>query len=269
MGVEELLGTHELGLRLCFFAGALTVLALWEQMAPRRTLVIPKVRRWSANFAVLALNTVLLRVLFPTAAVGVALWAQQHQLGLFNWLGVDSWWPVICSVLILDMTLYFQHRLLHAVPWFWRIHRMHHIDLDFDVSTGGRFHPLEIVLSMLFKFAVIIALGAPAVAVIVFEIVLSTASLFNHSNIFLPRKLDACVRWFLVTPDMHRVHHSIEPDETNSNFGFSVPWWDKLFATYRREPRAGHVEMEIGVSEFRDQRQCQGLVGMLGVPFRG
>jgi sterol desaturase/sphingolipid hydroxylase (fatty acid hydroxylase superfamily) len=159
--------------------------------------------------------------------------------------------------------------MFHAVPLLWRIHRVHHADLDFDLTTGARFHPIEIILSMLIKFATIIVLGPPIIAVIIFEVILNTSSMFNHSNVRLPLKVDKVLRWFIVTPDMHRIHHSIEEDEANSNFGFNLPWWDRLFATYRHQPRAGHEAMVIGIHRYRDPKLVEQIPGMLVLPFLG
>jgi sterol desaturase/sphingolipid hydroxylase (fatty acid hydroxylase superfamily) len=258
---------HEGFVRLGFFAGVLSVMALWELSAPLRKSRISKGRRWLGNFAILILNSIIVRVLFPTAALGVAMFAGSEGWGVFNYFSLPPWISVVLCIVALDVTIYYQHVLLHAVPVLWRVHRMHHADQDFDVSTGGRFHPLEILLSMLIKFAAIVILGAPALAVVIFEVVLSATSLFNHSNVRIATRVDRMLRLLLVTPDMHRVHHSIEPDETDSNFGFNLPWWDRLFGTYRAQPRAGHENMEIGQRSFRDVKQCQDLLGMLAIPF--
>jgi len=213
-------------------------------------------------------DTLLVRILFPTTAVGLALVAEAHGLGLFNMLVLPAWIGVVVSVILLDLAIYFQHVLFHAVPGLWRLHRMHHADLDIDVSTGLRFHPIEILLSMVIKLAVVIALGAPALAVLIFEVLLNATSMFNHSNIRIPERFDGVLRWFVVTPDMHRVHHSILPRETNSNFGFNLPWWDRLFGTYRAQPAAGHEAMTIGIEQFRDPRELR-LDRMLLQPFHG
>jgi len=165
--------------------------------------------------------------------------------------------------------IYLQHVMVHAIPVLWRLHRVHHADLDYDVTTGARFHPIEILLSMVIKIGTIMVLGPPLVAVVIFEVILNATAMFNHSNVRLPLGLDSVLRWFLVTPDMHRVHHSVEDDETNSNFGFSLPWWDRLFGTYRDQPRAGHEGMTIGIHKLRDVRQVQWLSGMLILPFVG
>jgi len=210
----------------------------------------------------------IVRVLFPTSAVALALLAETKGWGLLNAWPLPGWTAVIIAVLVLDLVIYLQHVLFHAVPALWRLHRMHHADLEFDVTTGARFHPIEIFLSMLIKLAVIGALGAPAVAVLVFEVLLNATAMFNHSNVRLPDRLDRILRWIIVTPDMHRVHHSVVVRETNSNFGFNLPWWDRLFGTYRPQPAAGHEGMTIGVEQFRDPAE-QRLDRMLAQPFRG
>jgi sterol desaturase/sphingolipid hydroxylase (fatty acid hydroxylase superfamily) len=214
------------------------------------------------------LNTIIARLLLPTAAVGVAVSAASHGWGLLNDYAVPSWAALVLGVVLLDVAIYLQHVMFHAVPVLWRLHRMHHADLDIDVTTGARFHPIEIVLSMLIKFAVIAALGIPPAAVLVFEILLNATSMFNHGNVRIAHRLEPVLRWLVVTPDMHRVHHSIDRGETNSNFGFSLSVWDRLFGTYRAQPRAGHRAMTIGIPDFRDPAECATLSGMLRIPFR-
>jgi sterol desaturase/sphingolipid hydroxylase (fatty acid hydroxylase superfamily) len=260
---------HEAPLRLGFFFGVLALMASWEWLAPRRALTVAKAPRWIANLGIVFLNTAVVRLLFPVAAVGVAFAAEARGWGLAYVLDLPYALTVALSVLLLDLAIYLQHVMFHAVPAFWRLHRMHHADLDFDVTTGARFHPIEIVLSLLIKFAVIVVLGAPAVAVIVFEVLLNATAMFNHSNIRLPLALDRVLRLVVVTPDMHRVHHSIEDHETNSNFGFNLPWWDRLFGTYKDQPDAGHERMTIGIRDFRAEREADRLPGMLALPFRG
>jgi sterol desaturase/sphingolipid hydroxylase (fatty acid hydroxylase superfamily) len=252
--MSELLLAHEPAIRLGFFAGVLVVMALLEAALPRRRREIPRLLRWSNNLALVAVDTLVLRLTFPILAVGLALIAEQQGFGLLNVVAVPAWIAVPLAVLVLDLVIYLQHVMFHAVPALWRLHRMHHADLEFDVTTGLRFHPVEILLSMGIKLAVVAALGPPAVAVLVFEVLLNATSLFNHSNISIPGRIDRVLRWFVVTPDMHRVHHSIRPSETNSNFGFNVPWWDRLLGTYRPQPRDGHDGMVIGIEQFRSRR---------------
>ncbi len=254
-------------IRLGAFLGVFALMAAWELLAPRRRLSLSRWQRWPSNIALSALNTALVRVLFPTAAVALALVGEQRGWGLLNAIQLPPWLALAIAVLALDLVIYLQHVLFHAVPALWRLHRMHHADLDFDVTTGARFHPLEILLSTLIKLAAVAALGAPAAAVLVFEVLLNATSMFNHGNVRLPARLDRVLRWIVVTPDMHRVHHSIVPRETNSNFGFNAPWWDRLFGTYRAQPEAGHEAMTIGIGQFRAPRE-QWLDRMLIQPFR-
>lgn len=263
----HLLVTQEPMLRLAAFASIFIVMAVWEVLAPRREQAIRRTLRWPSNLGVVVLDTLLVRILFPTTAVGVALLAEAKGFGVFNAWPIPGWIAVIAAVVLLDLVIYLQHVLFHAVPALWRLHRMHHADLEFDVTTGTRFHPIEIILSMLIKLATIGALGAPAVAVLIFEVLLNATAMFNHSNVRLPVSVDRLLRWFVVTPDMHRVHHSVVVRETNSNFGFNLPWWDRLFGTYREKPAAGHEQMVIGVAELRDPAE-QRLDRMLTQPFR-
>jgi len=197
------------------------------------------------------------------------VFAEAGHWGLLHHYEAPFWAAVVASVVLLDFVIYLQHVMVHAIPVLWRLHRVHHADLDFDVTTGARFHPLEIILSMLIKFATILLLGPPVLAVVMFEVLLNATAMFNHGNVSLPKRLDRALRWLVVTPDMHRVHHSVEDDETNSNFGFNLPWWDRLFGTYRDQPRAGHAQMTIGIRTHRDQKWCSWLPGMLAMPFRG
>ena len=260
---------HEPAIRLACFFGIFAVMAVWELLAPRRRLSQPKARRWFNNLELVVFNTALLRLAFPLAAVGMATTAGLNDWGLFNRVEAPGWLALIASVVILDGAIYLQHVMFHAVPLFWRLHRVHHADLDFDVTTGSRFHPVEILLSMLIKFAVIVLLGPPVVAVVVFEVLLNATAMFNHSNVRLPAPLDALLRRLIVTPDMHRVHHSHLEHETNSNFGFNLSIWDRLFGTYRDQPDEGHEGMVIGIDTFRDADHCVTLRGMLGMPLIG
>jgi len=269
MTPEDFVMDNELPIRLGFFFGVFVVMALWELVSPRRRLLTSKLVRWTSNLGLVFFNTIVLRLLFPAAAVGMAVFAAEQGWGLFNYIDAPFWLAVICSVVIMDFFIWLQHVMVHAVPVLWRLHRVHHADMDFDVTTGARFHTLEILLSMLIKFAVIILLGPPLVAVLIFEVVLNATSMFNHGNVRLPVTLDRILRLVVVTPDMHRVHHSVEDDETNSNFGFNLPWWDRLFGTYRAQPRGGHEGMTIGIRTFREDKWCSRLPGMLAIPFVG
>lgn len=263
------IAAHELLVRGASFVTVFALMAIWELRAPARALTISKSLRWANNIGLVALNTVLLRLLFPAAAVGMAAWVNNEGWGVLNQMALPAWLAVLIAVVVLDFVIWLQHVMVHAIPALWRLHRVHHADLDYDLTTGARFHPLEIVLSMLIKFAAIALLGPPVVAVVIFEVLLNATSMFNHGNVRLPGRVDRVLRWFLVTPDMHRVHHSVEDDETNSNFGFSLPWWDRLFGTYRAQPRAGHTDMTIGIRGCTDPRQASWLTGLLALPFRG
>ncbi|MBT8117807.1 MAG: sterol desaturase family protein [Gammaproteobacteria bacterium] len=267
--MDDFIFNNEAVIRLGFFFGVFAVMAVWEVVTPRRSLTQSKGRRWLNNIVLVVLNTVLLRVLFPTAAIGVALTAQQQQWGVLNQLDWPVWLATLVAVIVLDAAIYLQHVMFHAIPAFWRLHRVHHADMDFDVTTGARFHPVEIILSMLIKFAVIVLLGPPLVAVVIFEVLLNATSMFNHGNVRIPRPLDRVLRWLIVTPDMHRVHHSHLEHETNSNFGFNLSLWDRLFGTYRDQPQDGHTDMVIGIDTWRDPAHCIRLPGLLLMPFQG
>lgn len=269
MNLIDAITEHEQPIRLSFFLGVLAIMALWEVLAPKRALTVSKALRWSNNLGLVFFNSFLLRLIFPAAAVGMAAFASEQGWGLFNYFQLPLAISILLSVVIMDLIIYLQHVMVHAVPALWRLHRVHHADLDYDVTTGARFHPLEIILSMLIKFATIVVIGAPVVAVIIFEVVLNAMAMFNHGNVGLPPVLDRILRWFIVTPDMHRVHHSIEDDETNSNFGFNLSWWDRLLGTYRDQPRGGHLGMTIGIRNFRTTRQSSWITGLLLMPFIG
>jgi sterol desaturase/sphingolipid hydroxylase (fatty acid hydroxylase superfamily) len=248
--------------RLGGFLVALGLLLAAEVVAPRRARTLPRRARWPANLAIVGVSALLVRVALPVTAVGMAAIAEERGWGWFHTgLSLPAWAAIALSVVLLDLALYLQHVLSHAVPLLWRLHRMHHADLDVDATTGARFHPVEIMLSMVYKLGVIAALGAPAIGVLVFEVLLNAGSLFNHANLRVPEALDRPLRWLIVTPDMHRVHHSIVSIETNSNFGFTLPWWDRLCGTYRDQPAAGHEGMTLGIEQFRDR--CYLRVGQL------
>lgn len=269
MQFEQFVLAHEPVIRLSFFLGVFVLVGIWEVLAPRRALTVSKSLRWASNLGLVVLNTVLVRLLFPVVAVGIAAFCAANGWGVLNHFHVPFWLAVPLAVMAMDFVIWLQHVMVHAVPALWRLHRVHHADLDYDLTTGSRFHPVEIVLSMLIKFATITVLGPPVVAVVIFEVLLNAAAMFNHGNIRLPAGLDRVLRWVIVTPDMHRVHHSVEDDESNSNFGFNLPWWDRLFGTYRAQPRAGQVGMTIGIHGHTDPREVARLDGMLLMPFRG
>jgi len=266
--MDEFLTSNESTIRLSIFFGVFAVMAAWEALAPRRARSHGRLQRWPSNIAIVALNSVILRLAIPVAAVEFAGSLHGRGLGLMGLFDLPGWAEFLIAVVILDLAIYLQHVLFHAAPLLWRLHRMHHQDLDFDVTTGARFHPVEILLSMGIKFMVIAALGPSAVAVLVFEALLNGMAMFNHANARIPLAIDSVLRLFVVTPDMHRVHHSILPNETNSNFGFNLSVWDRLFGTYRAQPAAGHDAMIIGIEQFRDKRELW-LDRLLLQPLRG
>jgi sterol desaturase/sphingolipid hydroxylase (fatty acid hydroxylase superfamily) len=260
---------HEGLIRLTCFFGVLCSMAVWEAMAPRRMLKVQRPIRWSSNLGLALLNGALVRFISPLGAVGVAILAESFEWGLFNVVSLPNWFAVLSSVILLDLAIYLQHVMFHAVPLFWRLHMVHHADLDFDVTTGLRFHTIEILLSLGIKALAILLLGAPAIAVLIFEVLLNATSMFNHSNVRMPLAVDRLLRWFVVTPDMHRVHHSWYRRETNSNFGFNLSWWDRLLGTYRDQPADGHEGMTIGLTQFRNEQRVERLHWMLWMPFSG
>ena len=265
--MSELISANEPAIRLGAFLGIFALVALWELAAPRRALARPRWLRWYGNIGIALLNTLAVRLLFPLLPVALAALAADRGWGILNLVALPFWLEIAIAVVVLDLVIYLQHVMFHAVPALWRLHRMHHADLDFDVTTGSRFHTIEIVLSVLLKLAAVIVIGPPAVAVVIFEVVLNGTSMFNHGNLRLPPGLDRVLRWVLVTPDMHRVHHSDIPAETNSNFGFNLPWWDRLFGTYRAQPSLGHEGMTIGLDAFREEADLH-LHKMLVQPFK-
>jgi sterol desaturase/sphingolipid hydroxylase (fatty acid hydroxylase superfamily) len=257
---------NELSLRLGLFTSVLVLMLAWETAAPRRRRCAPTAVRWTSNLGLVLLNSLIVRLLFPVAAVGAAILAAERDWGLFNVIACPAWLSILFSVVALDLAIYGQHVAFHKVPVLWRLHRMHHSDVDIDATTGIRFHPLEIALSMLFKMAVIVCLGAPAAAVVIFELLLNATSMFNHGNVRIPKAIDRWLRVGIVTPDMHRVHHSVYRDETDSNYGFNLSIWDRLFRSYRAQPRDGHKAMTIGLSEFREPSEYR-LPRLLLQPF--
>ena len=257
---------HEAMIRVLAFGSVFAVLALWELGAPRRSLRVSKPRRWFTNWMIVILDTLVVRILFPAAAVGAAWDAQRSGWGLFNHWGAPVWLEIVLAMLLLDLLIYGQHLASHKIPVLWRIHRVHHVDRDMDVTTAIRFHPIEIALSMVLKIGAVYVLGASAIAVILFEIILNGSAMFNHANITIPRYIDRFLRWVLVTPDMHRVHHSVHRAETDANYGFNLPWWDRIFGTYVDQPRDGHTAMGIGLSNCQDARPTR-LGWSLSLPF--
>ena len=257
---------HESFIRLAAFFGIFTAVAIWESLSPRRQLTTSKTRRWVSNIIITFLGTAIVRGAFPVLAASFA--ANESNLGILNQVSLPFPLKVFTGILAFDFLIYFQHVIFHTVPVLWRLHMMHHADLDIDVTTGLRFHPIEVLLSMGIKIGAVILIGPPVLAVILFEILLNGTSMFNHGNIRIPAEIDRILRFFVVTPDMHRVHHSVVIRETNSNFGFNFPLWDRLFRTYRPQPAAGHDKMVIGLSQFRDQKLLT-LPRLLMLPFTG
>ena len=267
--IDDLVLQREALLRLGCFGVVFVIMGVWEVLAPKRPLSVPRLQRWTSNISLLILNSLLLRLVFPAAAVGIAYTAAGAGWGLFNQLNLPYWLEVILAVLLLDLAIYLQHLMMHRVPLLWRLHRVHHADLDLDLTTGSRFHTLEIFVSMLIKSAVIFLLGPALIAVLIFEALLSGMALFNHANVRLPGIIDRLLRMLLITPDVHRVHHSILRNETNSHYGFNLSIWDRAFGTYIAQPEEGHSAMTIGIPEFRDPLQVDRLRGMLALPFVG
>ena len=257
----------EIAVRLGGAALVFAGMALWEWLAPRRTLIVGRTPRWPGHLGILAIDILAVRLLVPLGAVGVALIAEARCWGLSNLLGLTKWTSLVLGVIALDLVIYTQHVVFHHVPVLWRLHRMHHADLDIDVTTGLRFHPLEILLSLAIKMAAVVALGVPALAVLIFEVLLNATSMFNHSNVALPPWLEPIARWIVVTPQMHQVHHSVARAETDSNFGFNLPWWDRLFGTYRAKPAAGEQAVTIGLPIFREAAESR-IDRLLTQPFR-
>lgn len=257
---------NEVFLRLGFFLGIFLCMAFWEKLAPRRALSYSRLFRWLNNFGITAFNSFLVYLVFPVTAVGAALLAWERGWGLSRLISLPPLVDGLAAIIVLDFFIYAQHVFFHRVSLFWRFHRMHHTDLDIDVTTGARFHPVEILLSVVIKMGVVVAIGAPAWSVIVFEILLNATSMFNHSDIFMPENADRMLRRLVVTPDMHRVHHSVIIRETDSNYGFNFPWWDRLFGTYRAQPAAGHTAMTLGLANYRDSKWLA-FQWMLLVPF--
>jgi len=263
-----MVGKNELLIRLGFFFGILVIMFFWELFAPRRPLATSKVTRWFSNLGLVLIDSIAVRLIFPTALVGFSLLAQQRMWGLFNQFDISTLLKIVFSVLIFDLVIYLQHIMFHVVPLFWRLHMVHHTDMDFDVTTGVRFHPIEIILSMGIKMIVVVLIGPPPIAVVIFEVLLNGTSMFNHGNVRYSQNIDSILRLLVVTPEMHRVHHSTIRWESNSNLGFNFPWWDRLFGTYRPQPAKGHLEMTIGLDQYKEQKKLT-LPWLLILPFIG
>ena len=255
-------------IRLGFFFGILVIMFLWEMAAPRRPLSTSKITRWISNLGMVMIDSITVRLVFPAALTGVAILAQQRGWGLFNQLELSDVSKIIFSVLILDLAIYLQHVMFHSAPLLWRLHMVHHSDMDIDVTTGVRFHPIEIMLSLGIKMMAVILIGAPPASVLIFEIILNGTSMFNHGNVRYSQRIDSFLRLLVVTPEMHRVHHATIRWETNSNLGFNFPWWDRLFGTYRDQPAKGHLEMTIGLDQYKEPQKLT-LPWLIVLPFIG
>jgi len=268
MNTFETIVSNEATIRMTFFISIFFIFALLELIIPRRPLITSKTSRWFANIGIVIINTVVLRFLVPAGGVGISVWVAKQGWGVFNYMEWPFWVEVILSVILLDFIIYLQHLMFHSVPLLWRLHMIHHADLDIDLTTGNRFHPIEIIISIGIKAAAISILGVPPVGVIIFEVLLNGMAMFNHGNIYIPLGIDRLLRLVVVTPDMHRVHHSVFPSETNSNFGFNLSWWDRLMGTYRAQPTKGHEGMVIGLNQFRDPTRLT-LPWIMALPFVG
>ena len=264
--METWLIANETIIRLSFFFGIFILVGVWELIVPRRQLNFSKPVRWYSNIGIVFFNSLVLKLIFPIMATGLAFFAMGKGWGLFNNIELPFFIRVVTSMLLLDGAIYIQHAMFHSLPLLWRFHRMHHTDMDLDVSSGARFHPVEIIISMGIKLSVIVVPGPPVTAVILFEVLLNFTAMFNHGDIYISPKIDRILRCFVVTPDMHRVHHSVSAKETNSNFGFNFPWWDTMFGTYKAQPEKGHSSMTIGISKFRNPENLH-LHRMLIQPF--
>jgi sterol desaturase/sphingolipid hydroxylase (fatty acid hydroxylase superfamily) len=255
-------------IRLGFFFGILVIMFFWEVFAPRRNLTTSKITRWISNLGLVMIDSITVRLALPAGLASIAILAQQRGWGLFNQFELSTLSKIIFSVLILDLTIYLQHLMFHSAPLLWRLHMVHHSDMDIDVTTGVRFHPIEIILSMGIKMMAVILIGAPPASVLIFEVILNGTSMFNHGNVRFSQRIDSLLRLLVVTPEMHRVHHSTIRWETNSNLGFSFPWWDRLFGTYRGQPAKGHLEMTIGLDQYKEPGKLT-LPWLIVLPFIG
>ena len=257
---------NETIVRLGIFAGALIIFSSLEAIFPRRARNLPRQGRWLTHIGITVINSLAVRILGPLTAIAIAIWASTNEIGLFNLTEFPLWLEVTLAFILLDFAIYLQHIISHRVPLFWRFHKVHHTDRDLDASSAIRFHPIEILLSMLYKCGLVLLIGPAAIAVLIFEIVLNASAIFNHANLRLPLGLDKILRAIIVTPDMHRVHHSVIEGETNSNFGFNFSLWDKLCRTYKAQPQEGHENMTIGLSEHQNSSPAK-LLWSLKLPF--
>ena len=264
---NEWILAHEASIRLMMFIGIIIIVAIWEWFRPKRKLSSSKSIRWLNHFSLMLFNSAVMRIALPMLAVEFSIYTERQQWGILHWIDLPFTLEIVLAILVLDGMIYWQHVLFHKVPLFWRFHRMHHTDVDLDVTSGARFHPIEMILSMGLKLGMIFVLGPATLAVFLFEMILNASAMFNHGNIDIPPKVDAFLRLLIVTPDMHRVHHSVISTETNRNFGFNLPWWDRIFGSYQEQPVEGHEQMQIGIASFRSPKNIW-LPLLLWQPFR-
>ena len=257
----------DIAIRVIAFLSVFGLMASWEIVAPRRQLSALRLKRWVANLSVAVLNTAVIRIVLASGAVGVAMVSAEQGWGIFNILNWPIWMEVILAVLALDLLIYVQHVAFHAVPVLWKVHMVHHADPDYDVTTAVRFHPVEALSSMVIKIAGVMVIGASPTAVLAFEVILNGMAMFNHANVRILSPVDRFLRWMMVTPDMHRTHHSIIYEESNRNFGFNLSWWDRMFGTYLENPSKGHERMTLGLKQFRNPA-CMKLLNILRLPFQ-
>lgn len=265
--MQEYITNNISTIRVSFFMGIFLILAIAEYFIPRREFILSKIQRWSNNFALLFLDILIIRLIFPVSLISVALYTQENRIGLLYYFDFSFYVDTIIGIILLDLIIYWQHRLFHKINFFWLFHRVHHSDMDYDVTTGFRFHPIELLFSMAIKISFVLLLGVSIMGVVVFEIILNSLALFNHSNIHLSKRIDTILRNFIVTPDMHRIHHSINKDELNSNFGFNISLWDRLFNSYIDEPKMSHTHMIIGLKELQNKHKTVSLLSILKIPF--
>jgi len=265
--IQNLIIDNEVSIRLFCFFGIFVIMAILESIFTKRELLLSKNKRWINNISLVFLNTIIIRILFPTATIGVSMYAHNNGIGLFNIIDLTITSTIIVSIILMDLIIYWQHRFFHTINFFWKFHQVHHSDMDYDVTTGFRFHPIEIIFSMIIKFIFIFILGVPVIAIICFEVLLSIFAIFNHSNIHIPKKIDFFLRLFVVTPDMHRIHHSIDYQELNSNYGFNISFWDRIFKSYRDTPKENYTKMTIGLSTLQDEKKTVSLLNILKIPF--
>jgi len=255
-------------IRISFFITILLLMSYFEYTIPRKKLLLSKFRRWSNNISIVLINSLLLKLIFASSAISISIYTTKEHIGLLNLIEIPFFFSVVLSIILLDLIIYIQHRLFHEINFFWKFHKVHHSDMDYDVTTGFRFHPIEILISMLIKIVSIFILGVPVFAVVVFEVILSSLALFNHSNIKLPKKLDKNLRYLLVTPDIHRIHHSIYNNELNSNYGFNLSLWDRIFKSYTNKPKDNYKKMTIGLKEFNNKTETVSILSILTLPFK-